>query len=394
MDTWEAKLLAEVRSDADGRFRLGPVEPVYRHQFPILIEAEGYARQYSHLSMKGSFSIFPGADCDLGEIRLARGRVFTGQVIDVDGKPYPDAEVTAAVYIHELGNTVGHLGPDYHLKTDSNGRFRTVPLPVGGLSVWTQPPNRQLAYVGCPVAPGGEQALKPLHLKRDVPIEGVVKDQLDNPIAGVAINANAECRTTSDGHGRFALHGWGPKPQFQFQALKDGYVFINWGVKVEDDGIHWHEVGEHDKKGTMKQLVVTLTQEAWMEGRAVDVETGQPVHVDRIVRCLFERKPGGEVVLNSCWSAKFEQPEVGRFRVPYGYPDEYHLTVSAAGYHDGEAFTPKVSQLGPVTGIEVKLKRKARRDCVGCRPANHFGHRVATRATRHQRLGRVNLSSA
>ena len=44
VDTWEAKLLAEVRSDADGRFRLGPVEPVYRHQFPILIEAEGYAQ--------------------------------------------------------------------------------------------------------------------------------------------------------------------------------------------------------------------------------------------------------------------------------------------------------------------------------------------------------------
>jgi hypothetical protein len=80
--------------------------------------------------------------------------------------------------------------------------------------------------------------------------------------------------------------------------------------------------------------------------------------VDRIVRCLFERKPGGEVVLNSCSSAKFEQPEVGRFRMPYGFPDEYHLTVSAAGYHDGEAFTPKVTQLQPVAGIEVKLRKK------------------------------------
>ncbi len=284
--------------------------------------------------------------------------MFTGQVIDVDGKPCRDAEVTAVVYIYELGHTVRHFGPDYHLKTDSDGRFRTAPLPVGDLGVWTQPPNRQLAYVGCPVMPSGEQVLKPLRLERDVPIEGVVKDQLGHPIAGVAINANAECRATSDEQGRFTLHGWGPRPQFQFQASKDGYVFINWGVKVEDDGIHWHEGGDSDKKGTMEPLVVAITPEAWIEGRAVDAETGQPVHVDRIVRCLFERKPGGEVLLNSCSSAKFEQPEIGRFRIPYAIADEYHLTVSAAGYHDGEAFTPRITQLQPVTGIEVKLKKK------------------------------------
>ena len=201
----------------------------------------------------------------------------------------------------------------------------------------------------CPVAPGGEQVLKPLHLERDVPIEGVVKDQLGHPIAGVAINANCgmPARPPTD-RDRFTFTA-GPKPQFQFQARKDGYVFINWGVKVEDNGIHWHEVRDSDKKGTMKQLVVTMTPEAWIEGRAIDAETGQPVRVDRIVRCLFERKQGGEVVLNSCWSATFEQPEVGRFRIPYGFPDEYHLTVSAAGYHDGEAFTPKVTQLQPVS---------------------------------------------
>jgi len=215
-----------------------------------------------------------------------------------------------------------------------------------------------VAYTACPAAPGGEQALKPLRLERDVPVEGVVNDELGHPIAGVEIHANAECSTTSDAQGRFTLHGFGPKPQFQFKAIKDGYVFIDWGVKLQDDGIHWHEVRDYDKKGTMKQFVVTMARESWIEGRAVDAETGQPVRVDRIVRCLFERKPGGGIVLNSCSSTKFEQPEPGRFRIPFGLADEYHLTVSAAGYHDGEAFTPKISQLQPVKGIEVKLKRK------------------------------------
>ena len=355
MYTWESKLLGEARSDSDGRFRLGPVEPVYRRRFPILIEADGYARQYLH---EGSYSIFPGADSDLGEIRLARGRVFTGQVIDVDGTPYPGGNVIAQVDIHELGHTVGGIGPDYELTTDSDGRYRTPPLPVGDLGVWTQIPNRQLAYIGCPVAPGGEQVLKTLHLQRDVPIVGVVSDQLGHPIAGAEINANSGCHTTSDEQGKFTLHGFGPKPWFQFQVRKDHFVFVNWGVNVEDDGIHWHEVGDSIAKGATKQLVVTMASEALIEARATDAETGEPVRVDKVLLCLFQRKSGGEVVLSGCRSPKFEQPEPGRLSIPYSLPEEYHLTVSAAGYYDGEAFTPKVLTQQPIAGIEIKMKKK------------------------------------
>ena len=52
----DSKLLADARSGSDGRFRLGPVEPVYRHRFPILIDADGFARQYIH---EGTYSVFP-----------------------------------------------------------------------------------------------------------------------------------------------------------------------------------------------------------------------------------------------------------------------------------------------------------------------------------------------
>ena len=45
VNTWGDKRLAEARSDATGRFRLGPVEPVYRHPWPIVIEAVGFAPQ-------------------------------------------------------------------------------------------------------------------------------------------------------------------------------------------------------------------------------------------------------------------------------------------------------------------------------------------------------------
>jgi hypothetical protein len=352
---WDSKSQVEARSGADGRFRLGPVEPLYRNRYLILIEADGFARQYIG---RGTYSIFPGADADLGEIRLARGRVFTGQVIDVDGRPYRNADVTAKVYFRELGHTVDHIGPDYHMTTDADGRYRTPPLPVGELGITTQPPNRQNAYVGCAVAPGGEQVLKTLHLEPDVPIEGVLHDDQGRPIAGAEINASVDCRTMSDAQGKFTLHGWGPKPQFQFQMRKDGYVFINWAVKIEDDGVHWSDVQDDKTGGTLPTLDVKMPPESWIEGRAIDAESGAPVRLERTVLCLFQRKPNGEVVLSGCRATRTQTFDDGRFRIPYSFPSAYHITFSARGYHDAEAFTPKITQLQRIADIDVKMTKK------------------------------------
>jgi hypothetical protein len=82
-------------TDASGRFRLGPVEPVYRSQTDLFIEHQGYALQ----ALPGDgISIFPGRDADLGTFRLAPGRVFTGRVLDTDGSPTASAAVEASLY--------------------------------------------------------------------------------------------------------------------------------------------------------------------------------------------------------------------------------------------------------------------------------------------------------
>jgi Carboxypeptidase regulatory-like domain len=356
-DTWGGKQLAEARTDVEGRFRLGPMEPVYRHRFPILIEADGFARQYIR---RDSYSVFPGVNSDLGEIRLGRGRVFVGQVLDLDGKPSRATHLVCEAQRHPAGSGFENIGSAYDLTTDSEGRYRTRPLPVGDLYLWVQHTGRRIAWLTFPVPPGGEETLPPMHLEAEVPIEGIVMDGQGNPIADAAINANLEYRTTSDSDGKFTLHGFGPNPRFQFQLRNEGFVFTNWAVRVADDGIHWQVVGEDNPAdhGPFKNLAVTLQPEAWIEGRATDAETGKLVRLDRIVRCLFERKANGETVLSSCWSAAFEQPADGRFRIPYSYPDAYHLTFSARGYHDAEAYTPKVTQLEKITGIDVKLKKK------------------------------------
>lgn len=359
MKSRSQKLLAETRTDAQGRFRLGPVEPIYRHRLDIYIEAPGFARQYCPES---SESVFPGQDSELGTFELARGRVYTGQVIDHDGTPLPNATVETYVQRHILGHTVTRIGPVHTLTTDREGRFRTPPLPVGLLALVARAPERELAAVAKVVAPGGEEDVGPIRLKKDVPIPGVVKDEDGKPIAGVFLGGVVGHDTTSDSEGRFVIHGFGANPTFQLNAGKDGYAPILAIVRGTNAGLMLHVArgaSDSNKPVPGKELAVTLRRAGWIEGQATDADTGKPVALEKVVICYFERKPGGEIVLRGCRSDAFEQPEPGQFRVSYPTTDEYHLSFTAKGYHDAEAFIPKMDSLKTISGIVARMKRKA-----------------------------------
>jgi hypothetical protein len=143
------------------------------------------------------------------------------------------------------------------------------------------------------------------------------------------------------------------------QIAREGYVFVNWGVQVSEQGFTWQEVQSDDQKshGPDKDFTVVMKRQAWIDGHALDADTGEPVRLDKVVLCTFERKPNGEIVRAGCKNSNFEQPETGMFRVPYSIAMEYTLTFSAAGYHDAETFTPLVKELQPISGITVQLKR-------------------------------------
>jgi len=343
------RTLVEARTDAQGRFRLGPVEPIYRLEIGLNVAADGFARL---TVSRDHVSIAPGCDHDLGTLQLDLGRVFTGQVIDADGKPRSNAEVIPQVHWHTGGTgTVKTL-------TDANGRFRTSRFPIGHLLLTVRVPERQLVHVDRPVQPGGEEDLGAIRLEKDVPVVGVVKDEDGAPIPGVSVYGNWRGATTGE-DGRFTLRGSGQNPSFQMIISKTGYASLCGIMSVTDAGVQYRLIRAEVAKAQepAKDLVVTLRRVGWIEGQAVDAETGQPVRVDKVVVCNFERKPSGEVVLRGCRS-DFEQSESGRFRASFPDPDEYHLTFTAAGYHDAEAYTPKVTELKTISGIVARMKRK------------------------------------
>ncbi|WP_406698008.1 carboxypeptidase-like regulatory domain-containing protein [Singulisphaera sp. Ch08] len=349
------KKLVEARTDAEGRFRLGPIEPVYRLHLasPPRIETDGFV---GPRITSGTLTIFPDRDLDLGTIQVDRGRIFTGQVLDVDGKPRPGAEVTVGSMCHSQGHASGGSLASARLTTDAEGRFHTPPLPVGHLILGVGFPDRQSTNrSGRGIPPGGAEDLGTIRLEPDVPVVIVAKDEDGRPISGVEISHPL---ATTDAEGKATLRGFGANFQFQLQARKAGYTFIKWGVRKTEQGIYWHEVGRKGpESGPFNELLVILKRAGWIEGQAVDADTGEPVRLERVVVCNFERKPSGEVVLRGCRS-DFEQTEPGRFRASFPGPNEYHLTFSAAGYHDAEAYTPRVTELTTIGGIVARMKKK------------------------------------
>ncbi|MSQ95110.1 MAG: hypothetical protein EXR98_11220 [Gemmataceae bacterium] len=295
-NTHEDKLLVEARTNADGTFRLGPVEPVYRHRFDLYFEADGFARHYiAH----GTYSIFPGTNCDLGMIRMDRGRTYVAQVVDVDGKPRAGLSVKCDVFRHELGHSVNRW-ISQEVKTDANGFFRSQPMPVGYLNFSCGAPERQLAYhVLLSKLLGGDETVAPIRLQKEMPIHGTVKDENGKPVGGVKINAGGVASPISDAAGKFTLRGFGPEARFQMRAWKEGHESINWAVKRDKEGIHWlnGDAEKREYRGPVNELplVMKSVPKAWIEGQAVDAVTGKPVRVEKLVLCQLVRKPDGEV---------------------------------------------------------------------------------------------------
>jgi hypothetical protein len=365
---------AEAVSGADGRFRLGPTKPWYRHfAGSVTVDADGLVGE---IVSNDALLIAPGADTDLGPIHLHHGRAFTGRVVRADGSPVVGATVEASAYRYRMGGLNASTTSRATLTTDADGRFRTPPLPTG--QVWCNvmadgcQTGRTVARVLPVDRPGVVDELPEIRLEPETPIPGIVRDEAGRPIAGVRVVLTWDEAYTTDVEGRFTLRRRGVPTEFQLQADREGFVHFNRTFRVKPDGVYRAEdwLDATRDVGPRPSLEITMTRAGWIEGRAVDEQTGEPVAVSALACCLFDRNPDGSITLSSCAQHTFEPSGDGRFRFQYFAPAEYHLTVSAEGYHDGEAFTPAVTDLVDQSGVLVKL----RRNTAGSRPA------VATQA--------------
>ena len=244
------------------------------------------------------------------------------------------------------------------LTPDADGRFVTAPLPVGQLALLVSAPERQsTAYAMRPIRPGGKEDLGPIRLAQTsrsrVSFETRMANRSRAPRSMVAPDGSR--RPTQKEGLRSAASA---SPSFQMSVHKEGYFLLVGYVTVNEAGLRFGTRKDMKPTEPAKEALLTLKRLGLIEGSAVDADTGEPVRLQGLALREFQRKPSGEAVLGRVERFVFEQPEPGKFRIAYTSPDEYNLTFSAAGYHDAEVFTPKVTELKTIGGIVGRLKRK------------------------------------
>jgi 5-hydroxyisourate hydrolase-like protein (transthyretin family) len=335
------EILATTLTRADGQFELGSAPIGCRAR--LTVEAASLGRDF-----RDGLFVFPNQTTDVGQIAVYPGCVCRGRIVDNSGRPLGGAEVVIQPYSHQLAHTIQALGAPMRTTSDDDGRFSTPPLPPSLAVFNIRPAEKSLAagHRAHNIDPtDGELQLPDVVLLPDVRIEGVVTDRHDRPIAGAEVWARGRMddSDTTDDQGRFVLHGANAKTAAETILGVDADGF---GSYVEEE------------PGGAAPRKIVLTPCYHITGRAVDVETNEPVEITRVVVCDVSRAADGSPRSSGCGEARFEQPRKGQFKAQVSSAGEKHVTVSAAGYHDGEEYALEFTPGRAEQNITVRLRRQ------------------------------------
>ena len=308
LESRPATTIAETATPADGRFRLGPLAPVFRQL--LLVDAPGFGRAH-----RENVSVFAGAVNEL-RVVVAPGRMVEGRVLKVDGQPAARIDVVCHVCRIVTGRYLFEdLGPEIRVTSDAQGRFRVDNVPPCRFTVAVRVPGMAFGWLRADVLPGGGvQTLCTLKLAPDVPIRGVVHDAQGKPLANIPVTtdfANSPNAVT-DAAGRFVLNG------FEVRLIPRVDVVIS----TPRFAFKRVPVGDHPS-----QVDIAIVPQRWVTGRVVDAESGKPVAIKTFILCWFDRRADGTISRGNCRPVPFEQPKPGEFRVAHRAPQNLHLTV-------------------------------------------------------------------
>ncbi len=273
-------------SDAEGLVRLrwargGPAKPPEAY----LVRAPGHAPALVAIE-------YTEGEADPVEVRLARGHVLTGKVVEADGSPAAGVRITVADGRVEAKRALpaerfdlGGLQPGQNANLDllgktltqEDGSFRVGDLPEGPYHVeasakrelWGVKPAPERARVLKVGVPDAEALVELVLPEGGTPPVGRVRgraiDESGRSVSGVEAWLEREGQMASTdrvGPGRFAI-----------AAAPVGV----WTLRVEAKGrVPHYEKGLQVKEGNTTDVEVVLARGVAVEGKALDPE-GRPL---------------------------------------------------------------------------------------------------------------------
>ncbi|NRD52245.1 carboxypeptidase-like regulatory domain-containing protein [Corallococcus exiguus] len=234
----------DVRADARGRFRLGPLP---RTRYAALFALAG----------KGVLLLQDVKPGDFEDLTLHRPSRFSGQVVSEQGAPAAGVQVWLSPPTSE---------PDPQVTTtDTQGRFTFTSALPSEHELFTRS-SAQDAFASIE-SPPGEGLL--LQLRPGVFLQGTVRDDTGKSVAGAEVTAQPFQPVALGERGQAVTHADG---SYRLGPLAISEYLIR--VKAEhhlDEGPVDHEVDEHTES-----LDFTLERASSVEGHLVD-EAGQPL---------------------------------------------------------------------------------------------------------------------
>lgn len=177
------------------------------------------------------------------DVNMSPGVVFTGSVIDSNGKPVGGAGIGVNLRVSNYGAPFGN---DV-VVTDQNGRYEYKAIPDGQkYSVSARADGYGQSYVDADAdnAENNRLEIKPLTLKTAaLSISGIVVDANDKPMAKTEVHVDGQGqqyhRVTTDAQGKFIIDKL-CEGQVQIQAnISNGRSYLNGNViaKAGDTGV-------------------------------------------------------------------------------------------------------------------------------------------------------------
>jgi protocatechuate 3,4-dioxygenase beta subunit len=281
------------RAGAEGRFLLNglPQKKAYR----LFVQAQGFVPTWWETALGK-----PGPGAPPVRIVLSPGVVFTGRIVDPDGRPIAGADLALSTAADGLEGTGASMSSGMKASSETSGRFRFEHVGTGAFSLQVTRPGFAPAFRSGTAGtnPRGVVDIGDLTLEPGVAIEGRVThielrparslsgrvlDDERRPVGGARIalieiresgaGTNASVGRWSnevdqtDEEGRFVLNeidpGLGPGP---------------WHLEVRAPGFRTAETGrlQIPDDGEAAPLEIILNRGATLEGRVLDGD-GQPV---------------------------------------------------------------------------------------------------------------------